>query len=132
MTQAKLTTAPDTVPGQLTHTDLQEGDTGFIEKVELQYSRSPIEVSQYDLIHWWDQKVINTSHFIRFALMIERVGQDEPEDFDIEKFCQDWAGSKKDGEPRYVTPKQVMTEIQALQQVGAAHVETTVQMSLDL
>ena len=120
-----LTTSPDTVPGQLTHED-------FSEKVELKYSRSPIKVSQYDLIRWWDQGVINTAHFIRFALMVERVGEDGLENFDIEKFCGDWVGTKKSGDERFVTPKQVMAEIQALQQCGAAHVETTVQMSLDL
>ena len=62
-----LTTSPDTVPGQLTHEDLSS--------VELKYSRAPIKVSQYDLIRWWDQGVINTAHFIRFALMVERVGR---------------------------------------------------------
>lgn len=118
-------TALDTVPGQLTHENLNE-------KVELNYSCAPITVSQLGLIHWWDQGVVNTAHFIRFALMIERVGQDGLEDFDIEKFCGDWVGTKKNGDERYVTPKQVMAEIQALQQCGAAHVETTVQMSLDL
>lgn len=122
---ATITKALDTAPGQLTHENLNE-------KVELKYQRAPISFSQYDLIRWWDQGVINTAHFIRFALMIERVGEDGPESFDIEKFCGDWVGTKKNGDERLLTPKQVMAEIQKLQQCGAAHVETTVQMSLDL
>ena len=39
--------------------------------------------------------MINTAHFIRFALMVERVGEDGLENFDIEKFCSDWVGTKK-------------------------------------
>lgn len=127
MTTTTITTAPDTAPGQLTHSGL-----GGDDKVELKYSRSPIKISAYDLIRWWDQGVINTSHFIRFALMVERVGHDGPENFDIQKFCEDWQGTKNNGDPRMLSPKQVLAEIQHLQQKGAAHVETSVQMSLDL
>ena len=125
MTTAVLSVASDIAEGQLTDQRLQED-------VPLTYSRMPIKVSQSDLIRWWDQGVINTAHFIRFALMVERVGEDGLESFDIAKFCGDWVGTKKNGEPKCVNPKQVMNEIQALQQCGAARVETTVQMSLDL
>ena len=130
---AVVTKDIDTVPGQLTDLNLQEGGALAVpEKAELVYSRMPVKVSQSDLIRWWDQGVINTAHFIRFALMVERVGEDGLESFDIAKFCGDWVGTKKNGEPKCVNPKQVMNEIQALQQCGAARVETTVQMSLDL
>ena len=131
--QPVLSTGQDIAAGQLTSLDLQEGGSLAVpEKAALKYDRMPIKVSQSDLIRWWDLGAINTAHFIRFALMIERVGEDGLEEFDIAKFCGDWIGTKKNGEPRCVNPKQVMNEIQMLQQIGAAHVQTTVQMSLDL
>ena len=80
MTAAVLSVAQDIAEGQLTDQRLQED-------VPLTYSRMPIKVSQSDLIRWWDQGVINTAHFIRFALMVERVGEDGLESFDIAKFC---------------------------------------------
>lgn len=121
---ATLTTAPDTAPGQLTHEDLTE-------KAELKYSRMPIKVSQHELSTWWCQGLINDAAFIFLALKIERVGADGIEDFDITKFCDDWVG-EVNGKDKRLKEKTVMKVIQDLQQKGAATVDMSMQLSLDV
>ena len=101
------------------------------DKAELKYSRSPIKVGQWDLMQWWCAGLINDAAYIFFALKIERIGEDGPEDFDITNFCDDWAGEVNDKEKR-LKEKNVMKVVQDLQHKGAAHVEMSVQMSLDV
>ena len=110
-TQPVTTTAPDTAPGQLLHTGLDE------PKAELKYSRMPVPISQHDLIVWWSEGLINDAAYIFFALKVERAGQEGLEDFDIEKFITDWAGYKNGDQDRekLLKAETVTSALQKLQ-----------------
>lgn len=120
---ATLTTAPDTVPA--THENLAE-------KSELKYSRMPVTLSMHELIRDWSEGLINDDAYIRFALKIERVGQEGLEEFDVTKFCEDWEGYTNSDKPKRLKEAKVTGYIQKLQQKGAATVEIKMQLSLDI
>lgn len=125
MTTATITTAPDTVPGQLTHPELDE-------KVELKYSGMPITISQHELITWWSEGLINDAAYIFLALKVERVGGDGVEDFDVTKFCDDWEGYGKTDKPKRLKESAVSKVVHQLQEKGAATVQIRMQLSLDI
>ncbi|NEZ64816.1 hypothetical protein D0962_18830 [Leptolyngbyaceae cyanobacterium CCMR0082] len=118
-----VTTAPDTVPA--THENLAE-------KAELKYSRMPITVAMHDLIRAWSEGLINDDAYIFFALQIERIGKESPEEFDVTQFVEDWLGYGKSDKPKRLKESKVTAYVQKLQQMGAAHVEIKMQLSLDI
>ncbi|ESA38520.1 hypothetical protein N836_31770 [Leptolyngbya sp. Heron Island J] len=120
---ATLTT--DTASGQFVHLELEE-------KVELKYSRAPVTLSMHELIRDWSEGLINDDAYIRFALKIERVGQEGLEEFDVTKFCEDWEGYTNSDKPKRLKEAKVTGYIQKLQQKGAATVEIKMQLSLDI
>lgn len=103
-------------------------------KVNLEYSGKPLQLTQGSLVMMWDAGLLTAKPYAILAMMLDRVGAYEMEDFDIEDFISRWEGPENDkGKCKQLKPNDVVAALKQIESVTSSKVElvTRVQLNMD-
>jgi hypothetical protein len=101
-------------------------------KVNVDYSGKPLQISKSQLISMWSSGLITDKPYATLALMLDRVGANEIEDFDITKFIEDWEGFSATDKPKFLKADTILSVLKKIESLTSSSVEISAKVKLDL
>ena len=101
-------------------------------KVNVDYDGKPLQISKSQLIAMWSSGLITDKPYATLALMLDRVGMFETEDFDIQKFIEDWEGFSATDKPKFLKADTILSVLKKIESLTSSSVEISAKVKLDL
>lgn len=101
-------------------------------KVNVDYDGKPLQISKSQLIDMWSIGLITDKPYATLALMLDKVGMFEAEDFDIQKFIEDWEGMSATDKPKFLKADTILSVLKKIEALTSSSVEISARVKLDL
>lgn len=106
----------------------------FAAKVDAQYTGQPLKLTQSFLIDLWESGVLTAKPYACLALIFDRIGFTEVEEFDVHQFIERWQGTEANnkGDYKQLKEQDVFTALKHMERQGYGSVEQTLRVKLNV
>jgi len=100
-------------------------------KVNVEYSGKPLQISKEQLIAMWSSGLITDKPYATLALMLDKVGAYEIEDFDITRFIEDWEGYTSGDKAKFLKADTVLSVLKKIESLTSSSVDINAKVKLN-